>query len=134
MNPEGAFSLFGDYITGRRVELVTNQRIVQAWRAGSWAPGIYSIARFELAEQDSATKLVFDHTGFPDRRLVRELLGAVGEIPGVIRGSGPTVDLNRRLRATLQPDHRRFREAAASRWQGENWAESRCALPEVGKT
>lgn len=63
--PGGAFSLFGDYIAGRQVELVTNQRIVQAWRAGSWAPGIYSIARFELAEQDSATKLVFDHTGFP---------------------------------------------------------------------
>src|SRR5712692_8308742 len=61
----GAFVLFGGYITGRHVELVPNERIVQAWRAGSWDPGIYSIARFELVEQGSGTKIVFDHTGFP---------------------------------------------------------------------
>jgi uncharacterized protein YndB with AHSA1/START domain len=61
----GAFSLFGGYVTGRHIELVPNERIVQAWRAGSWDPGIYSIARFELVEQGSGTKIVFDHTGFP---------------------------------------------------------------------
>jgi activator of HSP90 ATPase len=61
----GAFSLFGDYIMGRQIELVANQRIVQAWRVGNWAPGIYSIAHFELTDQGPATKLVFDHTGFP---------------------------------------------------------------------
>jgi activator of HSP90 ATPase len=44
---------------------VSNERIVQAWRAGSWSPGIYSIARFELTEQGTGTKIVFDHTGFP---------------------------------------------------------------------
>jgi activator of HSP90 ATPase len=60
----GAFSLFGNYIMGRQIELVANQRIVQAWRVASWAPGIYSIAHFELAEGPS-TKLVFNHTGFP---------------------------------------------------------------------
>jgi uncharacterized protein YndB with AHSA1/START domain len=63
--PGGAFSLFGDYITGRQIELVPKQRIVQAWRTMNWGPGIYSIARFELAEQGPSTKLVFDHTGFP---------------------------------------------------------------------
>jgi activator of HSP90 ATPase len=61
----GAFTLFGGYITGRQVELVPNERIVQAWRTGRWAPGVYSIAKFELVEQDSGTKIVFDHTGFP---------------------------------------------------------------------
>src|SRR5580658_7595593 len=61
----GAFALFGGYITGRHVELVPDQRIVQAWRAGNWAPGVYSIARFELVEQGSGTRIVFDHTGFP---------------------------------------------------------------------
>src|SRR5271154_1430087 len=61
----GAFSLFGGYITGRHVELLPNERIVQAWRAGGWPSGIYSIARFELVEQGSGTKIVFDHTGFP---------------------------------------------------------------------
>jgi activator of HSP90 ATPase len=61
----GAFVLFGGYITGRHVELVPNERIVQAWRTGGWDPGVYSIAKFELVEQGSGTKIVFDHTGFP---------------------------------------------------------------------
>ena len=61
----GAFSLFGGYITGRHVELVPHQRIVQAWRTGGWPPGVYSIAKFELVEQGSGTRIVFDHTGFP---------------------------------------------------------------------
>jgi len=61
----GAFVLFGGYITGRQVELIPNKRIVEAWRAGSWESGVYSIARFELMEQGSGTKIVFDHTGFP---------------------------------------------------------------------
>jgi activator of HSP90 ATPase len=61
----GAFALYGGYITGRNVELVVNVRIVQAWRAGGWPPGVYSIARFELVEQGSGCKIVFDHTGFP---------------------------------------------------------------------
>jgi uncharacterized protein YndB with AHSA1/START domain len=68
VSPEvgGAFSAFGGYVTGRHIELVPNERIVQAWRAGGWDPGQYSIAKFELTEQGSGTKLVFDHTGFPD--------------------------------------------------------------------
>jgi len=61
----GAFSLFGGYVTGRQVELVPNERIVQAWRAGGWNPGDYSIARFQLVEQGTGTKIVFDHAGFP---------------------------------------------------------------------
>jgi activator of HSP90 ATPase len=61
----GAFALFGGYIFGRQLELVPNERIVQAWRVGSWEPGIYSIARFELVEQGSGTKIVFDHLAFP---------------------------------------------------------------------
>ncbi len=67
VSPEvgGAFSAFGAYVTGRHIELVPNERIVQAWRAASWGPGQYSIARFDLTEQGSGTKLVFDHTGFP---------------------------------------------------------------------
>jgi activator of HSP90 ATPase len=61
----GAFSLFGGHIVGRHVELVPNERIVQAWRVATWDAGVYSIAKFELIEQGSGTKLVFDHAGFP---------------------------------------------------------------------
>ena len=60
-----AFAIFGGYITGRQIELVPNERIVQAWRVGSWNPGVYSIAKFDLVEQGSGTKIVFHHTGFP---------------------------------------------------------------------
>jgi activator of HSP90 ATPase len=61
----GPFSLFGGVITGRHIELVPNERLVQAWRDKAWVPGVYSIARFQLNDEGSNTRLVFDHTGFP---------------------------------------------------------------------
>jgi uncharacterized protein YndB with AHSA1/START domain len=60
-----AFVLFGGFITGRQIELVPNVRIVQAWRPAAWGPGVYSIAKFELVKEGAATRIVFDHTGFP---------------------------------------------------------------------
>ena len=62
----GAFSLFGGLIVGRNIELVPNQRIVQAWRPSSWDPGIYSLVKFELKPHRSATTIVLDHSSFPD--------------------------------------------------------------------
>ena len=62
----GAFTLFGGHIVGRHIELVPNQRIVQAWRVVDWNPGVYSIVKFELIEQDSGTRIIFDHAGFPE--------------------------------------------------------------------
>src|SRR5579872_1103150 len=71
----GAFSLFGGLISGRTIELVPNQRIVQAWRAGSWTAGAYSIVRFELVQIGSKTKIVFDHAGFPQGQADHLLAG-----------------------------------------------------------
>lgn len=62
----GAFSCFGGMITGRNVELRPNQRIVQAWRAGNWPDGQYSVARFELSEAGGGSKLVFEQDAFPE--------------------------------------------------------------------
>ncbi len=62
----GAFSGFGGHIVGRNVELEPGRRVVQAWRAASWSPGVYSIARFELNPAGSGTRLVFDQAGFPE--------------------------------------------------------------------
>jgi len=62
----GAFSLFKGHIIGRNLELVPNQRIVQAWRAVTWPEGAYSIVTFELKPQGSGTHLVLDHIGFPE--------------------------------------------------------------------
>ena len=60
-------SLFDGHITGRTVEAVPDRRLVQAWRAASWPEGVYSIVNFQL-ERDGGeeTRLVFDHTGFPE--------------------------------------------------------------------
>jgi activator of HSP90 ATPase len=62
----GAFSMFGGQIVGRNVELVPNQRIVQAWRPAHWAPGVYSLVKFELKPQASGTMVVLDHSSFPE--------------------------------------------------------------------
>ncbi|MGG3468642.1 SRPBCC family protein [Neobacillus pocheonensis] len=68
ISPEagGTFSCFGGMILGRNIELVPGVRVVQAWRVKNWPEGVYSIAKFELTEQGSKTKLVFDHVGFPE--------------------------------------------------------------------
>jgi activator of HSP90 ATPase len=61
----GAFKLFGGFIIGRQLELLPNERIVQAWRVSYWDAGAYSITKFTLAEEGAGTKIIFDHTGFP---------------------------------------------------------------------
>jgi uncharacterized protein YndB with AHSA1/START domain len=64
---EGApFSIFGDYISGRQIELVPGQRIVQAWRGADWGPGVYSLVRFTLTPEGNGTKLVVDHDAYPE--------------------------------------------------------------------
>jgi len=62
----GAFSLFDGHIIGRILELVPNQRIVEAWRVVDWPAGVYSIVKFELKPLGSGTQLIFDHVGFPE--------------------------------------------------------------------
>ncbi len=62
----GTFSVFDGHIIGRILELVPNRRIVEAWRVVDWPAGDYSIAKFEFTPQGSGTKLIFDHTGFPE--------------------------------------------------------------------
>ena len=64
----GPFSCFGGMITGRNIELKPNVRIVQAWRAGNWPDGVYSVVRFELTGEGTATTLTFDHSGFPEEQ------------------------------------------------------------------
>jgi len=63
-NAGGAFSMFGALIQGRNIELVPNQRIVQAWRPASWEPGVYSSVHFEFKSGGAETSLTFNHTGF----------------------------------------------------------------------
>jgi len=62
----GAISMFGGVIVGRNIELMPAQRIVQAWRPKYWDPGVYSMVKFELVADGARTKIVLDHTGFPE--------------------------------------------------------------------
>ena len=64
--PGGEFSGFGGMITGRILELVPNERIVEAWRAGNWDAGAYSVVTFKLKSQGNKTKLVLEQRGHPD--------------------------------------------------------------------
>ncbi len=62
----GKFSCFDGMITGQTIESVPGERLIQAWRAGNWEEGIYSIVRFELCKKsETKTLLIFDHTGYP---------------------------------------------------------------------
>jgi activator of HSP90 ATPase len=62
----GKFNCFNGWIHGVTVEMITNQRLVQAWRAKTWRTGIYSIISFKFeAISDTETKIIFDQIGFP---------------------------------------------------------------------
>jgi hypothetical protein len=45
---------------------VNPRRLYQAWRAGNWPEGVYSVVRFELVGEGAGTRLTFDQSGFPD--------------------------------------------------------------------
>lgn len=61
----GAFKTFGGIIEGRNIEIIPDQRLVQAWRPAYWDAGVYSMVHFELKAAGAGTALVLDHTGFP---------------------------------------------------------------------
>lgn len=59
------FSLFGGGISGRHIELVPDQRVVQAWRPNAWPAGVYSIVRFTLTPEGTGTRFAVDHDAYP---------------------------------------------------------------------
>jgi len=61
----GAFSMFQGMIVGRTIEIVSGQRIVQAWRPNHWDPGVYSVVRFQFKPAVSGTTVILDHAAFP---------------------------------------------------------------------
>jgi uncharacterized protein YndB with AHSA1/START domain len=70
----GAFKCFGGQITGRMTELVPSQRIVQTWHVAMWPDGVDSKVKFELKAQGGGTRLILDHSEFPEEN--REHLDA----------------------------------------------------------
>ncbi len=62
----GEFSGFDGMVSGRHIELVPNERIVQAWRVGPWPDGDFSVVRFVLKSTDGGAQVVLDQAGYPD--------------------------------------------------------------------
>lgn len=62
----GDFSCFGGQITGRQIELIPDERIVQAWRVKAWPEGVFSEVIFDISASGDATTLELTHTGYPD--------------------------------------------------------------------
>ena len=65
-DPGGAFRCHDGQITGRQIELVPDQRIIQAWRVSAWPEGQYSLVKFELSAEGDGTRLVMDHYAVPE--------------------------------------------------------------------
>jgi uncharacterized protein YndB with AHSA1/START domain len=61
------FSAFDGHVTGRQIDLVPDQRVVQAWRFPVWEPGKYTIVRFTLEAEAGGTRLIIDQDGEPEQ-------------------------------------------------------------------
>lgn len=64
----GKFTTFDGYSEGVNIELVTDEKIVQTWRASDWPEGHYSQITFTLTPSEGGTKLVFTQSGVPEEQ------------------------------------------------------------------
>lgn len=62
----GAFTTHGGAIEGFMLEMITNERIVQAWRPGDWPAGVFSLVRYDFSGDDSTSQIALTHTGLPE--------------------------------------------------------------------
>lgn len=61
----GDFTTFDGWASGKNVELVPDQKIVQTWRADDWPTGHYSTISIKLLKAPKGTKLLFTQTDVP---------------------------------------------------------------------
>ena len=59
---------------GTNDRAIPGQKIVQTWHAAMWPDGANSMVRFELKAQAGGTRLILDHSDFPEEN--REHLDA----------------------------------------------------------
>jgi len=62
----GRISAYDNYITGKNIELVSDKKIVQDWRAVDWPEGYYSRITFEFTAVPDGTRLDFTHADVPE--------------------------------------------------------------------
>jgi activator of HSP90 ATPase len=61
----GTFTAHGKYISGKNLELVQDEKIVQLWRGKGWPKEHFSTVTFLLKPTKGGTKLMFSHKGIP---------------------------------------------------------------------
>ena len=64
----GAFTAWGEHISGFNLVLQPGRRIVQAWRAHDWWADHYSVVTFDLRKVEGGTELRFTQIGVPPHR------------------------------------------------------------------
>ena len=59
--PEGVFRIFGGYISGKNIEMIPGEKIVQRWRTTD----------FPVNSPDSVLKIIFEKTGKSTKMTIR---------------------------------------------------------------
>ncbi len=62
----GSIQAGDGYVSGTNLELIPDQKIVQAWRGSDFPEGVISKATFSLKDVDGGARLTFTHSGVPD--------------------------------------------------------------------
>jgi activator of HSP90 ATPase len=62
----GEIMAYDNYITGKNIELVPDQKIVQDWRAVDWPEDYYSRITFVFTVIPEGTRLDFTHADLPE--------------------------------------------------------------------
>lgn len=66
----GPFTTHGGAIEGRALELIPNERIVQAWRVADWPKGMYSIVQYKFSGDSKQSEISLTHSGLPEDAVV----------------------------------------------------------------
>jgi activator of HSP90 ATPase len=62
----GKYSAYDNYISGKNLELVPDEKIVQSWHAVDWAEGVFSTITFKQTPIPGGTRLDFTHADLPE--------------------------------------------------------------------
>ena len=59
--------MFGGSVTGKQIEVVVGEKVVQSWRNSSWPEGVYSRVEITFSEPtEGKTVMKLRQTGIPE--------------------------------------------------------------------
>lgn len=62
----GAVSCYGGKVVGVQLEIVSDKRIVQAWRPANFPEGVFTVVTYSLAPEGKGTRLTFTQHAVPE--------------------------------------------------------------------